>query len=129
MTFQELPPAFRDTPTVVVDLDAFRTAVDRVLPAYDTLLLSGTPDPAAVRSLGDDIEFAPKNTYMSLRRRKQFACINPATATRVDVGLNLRDVAAQGRLIVEKPGVEPSVPHEGSQIDVGLASPCAGEAG
>jgi hypothetical protein len=50
-----LPGVGVESPFVVVDLEAFRTAVDRVLPAYDTLLLSGTPDPAAVRSLVREI--------------------------------------------------------------------------
>jgi hypothetical protein len=35
---------------------------------------------------------------VSLRRTKQFGLIQPATATRVDVGLVLKDVAPSGRL-------------------------------
>jgi hypothetical protein len=50
-----LPGIDVESPFVVVDIEAFRAAVDRVLPAYDTLLLSGTPDPAAVRSLVREI--------------------------------------------------------------------------
>ena len=42
----------------------------------------------AVRGLGDDVEVAPKKAYLSLRRRKQFAMIQPAAA-HVDVGLIL----------------------------------------
>ncbi len=35
---------------------------------------------------------------LSLRRNKQFALIQPSTATRVDVGLNLKGVDPKGRL-------------------------------
>jgi hypothetical protein len=52
----------------------------------------------AVRALGDDIESIPKKGYLSLRRRKQFGMIQPSTATRVDIGLILKDVPARGRL-------------------------------
>jgi hypothetical protein len=41
-----------------------------------------------VLGLGE-VEVAPKKGYLSLRRRKQFAMIQPSTATRIDVGLNL----------------------------------------
>ncbi|WP_246128942.1 DUF5655 domain-containing protein [Colwellia demingiae] len=35
---------------------------------------------------------------MSLIRKKQFALIKPATKTRIDLGLKLKDVEVQGRL-------------------------------
>ncbi len=53
---------------------------------------------AAARKLGADVEVAPKKTCVSLRRKKQFALIEPATLTRVDVGLQLKGVAVAGRL-------------------------------
>ena len=52
----------------------------------------------AVKKIGKDVEIAPKKTYVSLRRRKQFALIQPSTKTRVDVGLNLKGVPPAGRL-------------------------------
>ncbi len=51
-----------------------------------------------VRSLGKDVEIAPKKTCVSYRRSKQFALIQPSTKTRVDVGINLKGVPAKGRL-------------------------------
>jgi len=49
-------------------------------PLHDALM-------TAITTFGDDIELAPKKGYMSLRRRKQFAMIQPTTATRIDLGL------------------------------------------
>jgi predicted transport protein len=53
---------------------------------------------AAVAKLGKDVEVAPKKAYVSLRRAKQFALIQPSTKTRVDVGIQLKDAAPSGRL-------------------------------
>ena len=50
------------------------------------------------KSLGDDVEIAPKKTSVSLRRKKQFALITPATKTRIDLGLALKGDEAAGRL-------------------------------
>jgi hypothetical protein len=61
-----------------------------LLPIHERLM-------AAVHALGDDVELAPKSGYVSLRRRKQFAMIQPA-AGRVDVGLVLKDVPPTARL-------------------------------
>src|SRR5439155_23291864 len=58
---------------------------------YDTVL-------AAMRKFGKDVEVSPKKAYVSLRRSKQFAIIQPSTATRVDVGVNLKGIAPGGRL-------------------------------
>lgn len=60
-------------------------------PLYDRLI-------AAVEKFGDDVEISPKKTYVSLRRSKQFALIQPSTATRLDVGINLKGVKPAGRL-------------------------------
>ena len=50
------------------------------------------------KSLGADVEIAPKKASVSLRRKKQFALITPATKTRIDLGLALKGEEAGGRL-------------------------------
>lgn len=56
-----------------------------------------------IRSFGE-FEESPKKTYISLRRKKQFAMIGPATNTRVEVGLNMKDISGTTRLVEQKPG-------------------------
>jgi hypothetical protein len=51
-----------------------------------------------VEGFGGDVELSPKKAYVSLRRKKQFALIQPSTKTRVDVGLNLKGESATDRL-------------------------------
>lgn len=59
-------------------------------PIYDALV-------AAISACGDDIEFSPKKAYVSVRRSKQFAILQPG-AGRVDVGLVLKTLPATDRL-------------------------------
>lgn len=50
------------------------------------------------QGLGKDVEVAPKKTSVSLRRKKQFALVIPATKSRVDLGLALKGDEPYGRL-------------------------------
>lgn len=60
-------------------------------PIYEKLL-------EVVRGFGGDVQVVPKKTTVSLIRKKQFALIKPATKTRIDLGLKLREWSPEGRL-------------------------------
>lgn len=64
-------------------------------PIYDALV-------KAIGKFGKDVEVAPKKAYVSLRRSKQFAIIQPSTKDRVDIGINLKGEKPTKRL--EKSG-------------------------
>ena len=53
---------------------------------------------ALVRDFGDDVELAPKQAYVSLRRAKQFGTVGPASGGRLEIGFNLKGEPAGGRL-------------------------------
>lgn len=65
-------------------------------PIYDKLIKE-------IQSFGKDIEIAPKNSYVSLRRKKQFAILNPVTKTRYEIGISLKGQEPKGILEAEKP--------------------------
>ena len=51
-----------------------------------------------ISKFGKDIEIAPKKAAVSLRRKRQFALVQPSTKTRVDLGLKLKGKPNEGRL-------------------------------
>jgi hypothetical protein len=72
-------------------VDGIYAARPGLRPIHDALM-------QAIGAFGD-FEVTPKKGYVSLRRRKQFAMIGPATKTQVEVGLNMKDLAATDRLV------------------------------
>ena len=65
---------------------------ENLKPWYDKIM-------ADINKFGNDIEISPKKAYVSLRRKKQFAIIQPSTKDRLDVGLNIKGVAPTGNVI------------------------------
>ncbi len=51
-----------------------------------------------IKTLGKDIEIAPKKASISYRRKTQFALVQPTTKSRVDLGLKLKGIENQGKL-------------------------------
>ena len=51
-----------------------------------------------------EFETLPKKGYVSLRRKRQFAMIGPKTNSRVEVGLNAKDLSPNERLLEQPKG-------------------------
>lgn len=64
---------------------------EHLKPLYERLL-------SEVLKFGTDVEVTPKNAYVSLKRKKQFAILQPATKTRFEIGINLKGQKPQGKL-------------------------------
>lgn len=78
-------------------LDAIYTGAKAGLrPLHETVM-------ATIKAFGA-FEEAPKKTYISLRRKKQFAMVGPATKDSVEIGLNAKDLPPHARLKVQPPG-------------------------
>lgn len=111
---------YGDANTVVTLIGKPLPALDGAVPAAppaadgDPLDLLYTGAKAGLRPLHDAVmavisgfgsfEQAPKKTYISLRRKKQFAMLGPATKDSVEIGLNARDLAPHARLKLLPPG-------------------------
>jgi predicted transport protein len=64
---------------------------EHLMPIYLKLM-------SEIEKFGNDIEIAPKNAYVSLRRKKQFALLQPATKTRFEIGIILKGQESKGKL-------------------------------
>ncbi len=64
---------------------------ENLIPIYKGLV-------SMVKTLGDDVKIVPKKTSVSVIRKKQFTLISPATKTRIDLGLKLKDKPVTERL-------------------------------
>lgn len=95
---------FQSSPAMDGSVESAEAAADRIY----------TGPKAALRPIHDDVmramtpfgEFAvaPKKTYLSLRRKKQFATVGPATNTKIEIGLNMKGVPGTSRLEALPPG-------------------------
>ncbi len=82
----------KDEQTEEVDLvDAQFKGKENLRPIYERFK-------AEALKLGDDIQVVPKKSTVSFVRNKQFALFKPATKSRVDLGLKLKDLGITDRL-------------------------------
>ena len=64
---------------------------ENLLPIYEALL-------AMIKGFGKDVTVTPKKTTVSFIRKTQFALVKPATKTRIDLGLKIKDKPTTERL-------------------------------
>jgi len=64
---------------------------ENLTPIYKKLI-------SLVKTFGGDVTITPKKAAVSIIRKKQFALIKPATKTRIDLGLKLKDKPVTDRL-------------------------------
>lgn len=96
LTHVVLNPPAADQPSNDVLSEIYKDKKAHLRPVHEAVM-------AVLASLGD-FEVAPKKGYVSLRRKKQFAMLGPKSNERVELGLNLKDDIASGRIIAQKPG-------------------------
>ena len=90
------PPAAAPTATGDALATLYTGAKAGLRPLHEAVI-------SQIKSFGD-FEEAPKKTYVSLRRKKQFAMVGPATKDSVEIGLNAKDLPVHPRLKPQPPG-------------------------
>ena len=78
-----------NTPTDLVEQQY--NGKEALLPIYKSLI-------SKLKEFGNDITITPKKTSVSIIRKTQFALIKPATKTRIDLGIKLKDKPTTDRL-------------------------------
>ena len=117
MLMHELALGYGDANSLVhaiMQSDGMRSAEARGLTGDTVINELYTGSKAALRPIHEALmagistfgafDILPKKGYVSLRRKKQFAMIGPATNTRVEVGINIKDLAADPRLLDQPKG-------------------------
>jgi predicted transport protein len=64
---------------------------EEIKPFYEKLIKT-------LKHFGPDVEITPKDAYISIRRKKQFAMIQASTKARLDIGLNLKGQQPRNKL-------------------------------
>lgn len=79
-----------ETPPIDLVANQYKGKED-LIPIYDELL-------SVVTNFGKDVTITPKKASVSIIRKKQFALIQPASKTRIDLGLKIKDKPTTDRL-------------------------------
>ena len=58
---------------------------------------------SSIQQFGE-FEIAPKKGYVSLRRKRQFAMLGPASNTRFELGINVKNLETDERLVEQPAG-------------------------
>lgn len=96
----------------VLKSDGTRLAGERSIEEILAEIYSGQK--AALRPIHDvlmseivkfgDFEIVPRKGYVSLRRKRQFVMFGPSGRTRIELGLNVKDLPPAARLIEQPKG-------------------------
>jgi len=65
-------------------------------PIHDTIM-------DKIHAFGD-FDIVPKKGYLSLKRKRQFAMVGPKSSTRIEIGINLKDIEGTERLVEQPKG-------------------------
>ena len=57
-----------------------------------------------VTGFGEDVEVLPKKTMVGFKRKRQFVCFMPASTSKVDLGITMKEDAPEDPRITATPG-------------------------
>jgi hypothetical protein len=117
MLIEKLELSYGDANSLVLFVlktDAQQVAKEKGLSTTDVLDEIYTGPKASLRPIYDmlmstiqqfgEFEIVPKKGYVSLRRKRQFAMLGPATNTRFELGINIKNLETDERLIEQPAG-------------------------